>query len=131
MKKASLFVIFLLGFIVQFSAQTSYSCYYREYCDWNEYAEKFEDCQGYEEASLFTVSENETMFSHTIETMKSTYFITEKEYDWEKNITTFYTTSDVGNKYIYIYDPDNKEIRVLISDEDGTRLLRFYVKAIF
>ncbi len=131
MKKTSLLFIFIFGFISYYSAQTSYSCYYREYCDWNVYAEKFEECQGYEEASLFTISDNETMFSHAIESMKSTYFVTEKENDWEKNLTTYYVTSDVGNKYIYIFDPENKEIRVLISDEDGTRLLRFYVKAIF
>jgi hypothetical protein len=113
-------------------AQVSFSCVYREYCNWNEYTEKFGNCQGYEESSLFVMNEAETMFTHTIETMKSTYYVTSKKYDADNDVYTYDVTSDIGNKYFYIFDPKNKEIRAVFSDEnEKSVLIRFYVKAIF
>ena len=113
-------------------AQLSFSCTYREYCSWNEYTEKFGNCEGYEESSLFVMNDGETMFTHTIETMKSTYYVTSKEYDAKNDVYTYFATSDVGNKYYYIFDPKNKEVRALYTDDNGkSMLLRFYVKAIF
>lgn len=78
------------------------------------------------------MNEAETMFTHTTETMKSSYYVTGREYDSEYDVYTYLVTSDVGNKYYYIFDLKNKEIRALIKDEnDNLQLLRFYVKAIF
>lgn len=112
-------------------AQTSFSCHYREYCYWNDYTEEFGNCEGYDESSLFVMNDNETMFTHTIESMKSTYYVQEREYDSEKELWFYTVTSDVGNKYIYVFDPKNKEIRALFTRDGKTALLRFYVKAIF
>lgn len=127
-----LFIIIFFGSGNKLFAQISFSCKYREYCSWNEYSEKFGDCYGYDESSLFVMNDDETMFTHTIETMKSTYYITSKDYDTENEVYTYNVTSDVGNKYYYIFDPKHKEIRAVFTDEDGnTKLLRFYVKAIF
>jgi hypothetical protein len=78
------------------------------------------------------MNEAETMFTHTIESMKSTYYVSSKEYDAENDVYTYFVTSDVGNKYYYVFDPKNKEIRAAFIDEnDKSMLLRFYVKAIF
>jgi len=125
----------LLFIFIQTSAlvysQVSFSCTYREYCDWNNYTKKFENCEGYEESSLFVMNEAETVFTHTTETMKSSYFVKSSEYDKENDVYTYYVTSDVGNEYYYIFDIKNKEVRVLITKEDTIELLRFYVKAIF
>lgn len=112
-------------------AQTSYSCHYREYCDWNDVDDKFENCEGYDEASLFVMNKDETMFSHTIETMKSTYYVQKKEYDAENDVYTYDVVSDVGNKYFYIFDTKNKEIRAVFTKDDQIRLVRFYIKAVF
>lgn len=113
-------------------AQVSFSCNYREYCSWNNYTERFGDCNGYEESSLFVMNDSETMFTHTIESMKSTYYVTSREYDAENEVYTYFVTSDVGNKYYYVFDPKNKEVRAMYTDDnDETTLLRFYVKAIF
>ena len=113
-------------------AQVSFSCYHREYCPWDDRLEDFGDCHGYDEASLFVMNESETMFTHTTETVKTTYYVKEKEYDEDLEVWTYYVTSDVGNEYIYIFDPNNKEIRVvMIDDDDEITMLRFYVKAIF
>ena len=128
-------ILFVIGLCIlgnNLFAQVSFSCTYREYCSWNEYTKEFGDCKGYEESSLFVMNDSETMFTHTIESMKSTYYVTSKEYDAEYDIYTYFVTSDVGNKYYYIFDPKNKEIRAVFSDENGkSMLLRFYVKAIF
>lgn len=133
MRKINLILAVLILFSIQFSvnAQTSFSCYHREYCKWDENTEEFVDCEGYDEASLFVMNESETMFTHTIESMKSTYYVTGSEYDTINKVWTYDVTSDVGNKYYYIFDPKNKEVRALFVKDGKTTLLRFYVKAIF
>ncbi len=131
MKKQIIILTITLLSVSYSNAQTSFSCYYREYCKWDDYSEKFENCQGYEESSLFVMNKDETMFSHTIETMKSTYYINKREYDSEKDVWTYSLTSDVGNKYLYVFDPKNKEIRAVYIKDGETMLIRFYIKAIF
>ena len=113
-------------------AQVSFSCWHRELCSWDDELESFEtDCTGYDEASLFVMNEAETMFTHTTENIKSTYYVNKKEYDEVNDVYTYEVTSDVGNKYYYIFDPKNREIRVLADADDYNTLIRFYVKAIF
>ena len=112
-------------------AQTSYSCYYREYCDWDGDQEKFVDCEGYDESSLFVMNADETLFNHTTESMKSAYYVKTSEYDAVNDVWQYDVTSDVGNEYIYIFDKKNKEIRVLVVKDDKIIMIRFYVKAIF
>ncbi|MCX6159194.1 MAG: hypothetical protein NTY74_14535 [Ignavibacteriae bacterium] len=131
MKKLIIVIAFILICVTNIRAQVSFSCYYREYCKWNEYSKEFEDCKGFEESSLFVMNKGETMFTHTIETMKSTYYVNEREYNNEKEVWTYYVTSDVGNKYYYVFDPKNKEVRALVSKDGETMLIRFFVKAVF
>ena len=131
MKKQFLTIALTLINVAGLIAQTSFSCYYREFCEWNESTEKFGNCEGYEESSLFVMNKDETMFTHTIETMKSTYYINNSDYDAEKGLWTYSVTSDVGNKYIYVFDPKNKEIRAGFLKDGKTMMIRFYIKAIF
>jgi len=131
MKKTLLMLICGLTGLTTLQAQTSISCSYRQYCDWNEAEEKFGNCSGYEESSLFALNKDQTMFIHTTETIKSAYYITSKEYDQEKDLWTYDVTSDVGNKYVYIFDTNNKEIRALYKRNGETRLLVFTIKATF
>lgn len=130
--KHLLFVLAFMAMTFTAKAQVSFSCYHREYCDWNDELNAFEsDCVGYDEASLFEMNESETMFTHTTESIKSTYYVKEKEYDEENEVWTYDVVSDAGNKYYYIFDPKNKEIRVLSENDDYNTLIRFSVKAIF
>ena len=113
-------------------AQVSFSCYYREYCAWNDALETYEsDCNGYEEASLFVMNKEETMFTHTTESIKSTYYVQSKDYDETNEVWTYDVVSDVGNKYYYIFDPKNNEIRALAEKDDYNTMIRFLVKSIF
>ena len=76
------------------------------------------------------MNESETLFTHTTETIKSTYYVKEKEYDNE--VFAYTVTSNVGNEYYYIFDLKHKKVRaVFVNDEGKTMLLRFLVKAIF
>ncbi|MDR1792323.1 MAG: hypothetical protein LBR36_02620 [Bacteroidales bacterium] len=136
--KRNLKILVVIGFVAIFlstsnhlQAQTSFSCNYREYCTWNEVLETFDNCKGYEENSLFVMNKEATMFIHTTETIKSAYYVTSSEYDEENDFWWLYVTSDVGNKYIYIFDTKNKEIKVLYSEEGKSMLIIFNVKAIF
>ncbi|MDE0791654.1 MAG: hypothetical protein OSA46_05315 [Schleiferiaceae bacterium] len=131
LKKITLTVLAIISIQFTTQAQTSLSCTYREYCTWNESSEEFENCEGYEESSLFVLNDEETMLTHTTETMNSTYYLSNREYDSENGVYTFDATSDVGNKYYYVFDLDNKQIRLLFIRDDKTMLLRFTVKAVF
>ena len=130
-KRLLILVAFLaMTFFVQ--AQVSYSCYHREYCAWNDALEKYEsECNGYDESSLFVMNKDETMFTHTTESIKSTYYVQEKNYDKKNDVWTYDVVSDVGNKYYYIFDPKNFEIRVLSEKDDYNTMIRFLVKSIF
>lgn len=128
--KLLLLVVTILSFNI-IHAQVSFSCTYREFCYWNAVTEKFGNCKGYEENSLFVMNKNESMFSHTIEEMKSTYYVNSKEFDKKNEVYTYDVTSDVGNKYYFIFDPKNKEVRAVFEHDGKTVLLRFTVKAIF
>ena len=134
MRTKSLLFLLIFMALAAFAAnaQTSYSCTYREYCNWNEKLGDYEtECRGYEESSLFVMNANKTLFTHTTEKMKSTYYVKKTEYREDYNVTLYYVVSDVGNEYVYIFDPDNKEIRCLAEADDYDTMIRFYVKAIF
>ena len=131
MKQTILIMTFALFGLTNLKAQVSFSCTYREYCYWNETTKKFVDCEGYEESSLFVMNKAETFFTHTIETIKSTYYVESKEYDEKNDVYTYNVTSDVGNKYYYIFDPKNKEVRAVFQRDGKTVLTTFTVKAIF
>ena len=131
MKQTIIILTLALFGLTNLKAQTSFSCTYRQYCYWNETTEKYGNCEGYEESSLFVMNKAETMFTHTIETLKSTYYVESKEYDEKNDVYTYFVTSDVGNKYYYILDPKNKEVRAVFKKEGKAILLTFTVKAIF
>jgi hypothetical protein len=131
MKKTILILTFAILGLTNLKAQTSFSCTYKQFCEWNKVTEKFGNCEGYEESSLFVLNKDETMFTHTIETMKSTYYVTSSEYDKEKEVWSYYVTSDVGNKYLYIFDPKKEEIRALYVKDGESILIVFTVKAVF
>jgi hypothetical protein len=63
--------------------------------------------------------------------MKSTYYVNSKEHDEEKDVWSYQVTSDVGNQYQYVFDPKNKQIRVLYVADGKAKLVVFTVKAIF
>jgi len=133
-RKLLLLLLFVTP-IICFS-QTSFSCDLKEFCDWNEDDNTWEkDCNPFEDHSLFVMNKDETMFVHTTETMKSTYYVkksrsTQEEED--EGLFTYDVVSDAGNKYYFIFDMANKEVKTITEDENGSSILiRYYVKSIF
>ncbi len=125
-------IIFLLILISSCAgAQTSFSCYHREDCGWNEVNQKFDICEGRDEYSLFYINEQETIITHTTYEQKSAYYVDGKEYNDSKKLWMYEVTSDVGNKYIFAFDPRNAEVRCVFKKDEETFLVRFYVKAVF
>ncbi len=139
-------VILLLSllFCVNIHAQTSYSCTYRQICtlddpqssqstqsNQNAQSKGSTNCNGYEDNSLFVVNKSETMFTHTTESMKSSYYVESKDYDTKNDLYTYHVVSDVGNRYDYIFDAKNKEVRALANKDGQMRLITFTVKAVF
>ncbi|MGB1207396.1 MAG: hypothetical protein ACPG5B_17240 [Chitinophagales bacterium] len=132
MRKIILLLIVVFLSLDTLKAQVSMSCYHREYCNYSNYTQSYTRCDGYDEPSLFVMNSNETMFTHTTESIKSTYYVKEKAYDEDTEMFIYYVTSDVGNEYIYSFDLPNKEIKALGEDNDGSVfLIRFYVKSFF
>tara|TARA_B100001059_G_scaffold232907_1_gene271696 strand:+ start:186 stop:575 length:390 start_codon:yes stop_codon:yes gene_type:complete len=128
--KKILLIILLIPFI-GFS-QTNFSCNFKEFCEWDEVSEKWkQDCNYFENHCLFEMNKGETMFIHTTEKIKSTYYIKEK-LSAKDDQFAYNVVSDVGNEYFYLFDIKNKEVKAIIEDENGNSvLIRWYVKSIF
>jgi hypothetical protein len=115
------------------TAQVSFSTTYKEYCDWDNVKEEWSsNCIGSVESSLFVWNKDETLFKHTTETITSTYFVQSNEYDAVNNVYTYSVISDVGNKYYFVFDIKNLEIRAMpLNDDAEMVLIRWRVKAMF
>jgi len=81
------------------------------------------------------MNKDETMFVHTTSTIKSTYYVKKSRYTQEEQEEGFFAydvVSDAGNKYYFIFDMANKEVKTITEDENGSSILiRYYVKSIF
>lgn len=100
MKKIFLMLVLVAGAISLY-AQTMYvSSEKRQTCYWNETQSKYAGCgdiENYE--SLFTLNADQTIFTYTTIKIKSSYYVKDKTYNKEKDLTTYDVVSDVGNKY--------------------------------
>lgn len=123
----SLVFVFLTAHVV-FSQQVYFSCNYREECDWNNSEETFDNCEKWENYSMFKLNNDASMFTHTTDDMKSVYYVESSEYDEEYDVYTYNVVSDAGNKYYWIIDLTNSEIRLMPLDSDNIYLVRFYIK---
>ena len=131
----NLLLLLFITPIICFS-QTSFSCNLKEFCDWNEVTEEWEETgDPFEDHSLFVMNKDETMFTHTTSEMKSTYYVKKSRHTQEEQEEGFFTydvVSDVGNEYYYIFDMKNEEVKAITEDENGNSILiRWYVKSIF
>ena len=93
---------------------------------------EFVDCYNYEENSLFQINKDFTMFSHTTEGMKSSYYINSSKYNETMKSYEFEVVSDVGNKYTFFFSEENKRVSIMGGvEDDKLYIINFKVKAIF
>lgn len=109
-------------------AQIYASCTHRDVYKYNESSDDFEYVFGYDENSMFKINEKYTMFEHTTPDMSSSYYVSENEYDEKTKTLSMDVTSDVGNKYYFVFDIDDNEIRVLFTRDGVLQLLVYKVK---
>jgi hypothetical protein len=110
-------------------SQSNYSCNTREYCDWENYSEKFVNCTSKDESSLFKLNTDHTLFEHTTADLKSAYYVSKYEFDAVNNVDIYDVTSDVGNKYTFIIDVEGSEVRILGTSGEDIYMLRFHIKS--
>ena len=129
MKKVLLLFLLFPTFIF---SQTSFSCSYKSVCSWNNTAEKWQDCKGAEDVSLIVMNEKETMFTHTTETISSTYYVKKKR-EGKDGMFTYDVVSDVGNKYFAIFDISNKMVKMVSTSGEVSTwfMVEWQGKAIF
>ncbi len=115
--KLKLFIMIVILAVSQMaSAQYYFSCDERTNCNIDSETGDFTDCSTEEYNCLFELNESMTMFTHTISTMKSTYYVKSSEKSTNDNgeaIFIFQVISDAGNKYKYIFCPEGKYINAV------------------
>ena len=121
----------LLMITISTYAQTSFTCKSRETCWWDSYLESYNNCSdSYFDNSVFIMNENEDMVVHRTSSMTSTYYITETEV--EDKFFTYDVVSDVGNKYLLMFDLEKMLIKFMGADDEGNVFLTMYgIKATF
>lgn len=130
MKKLILTSILMVMFVAGYSQTSFYSSYQTSTCYWNTDSKKFDrECSYKDESTMFKLNEDKTMFYHTTASISSAYYITSNEYDSDYDVDMYYVTSDVGNKYLFIVDIKNDQLRVMGDmGSDDAYLLTYFLK---
>ncbi len=116
------------------NAQTSISCSAYSNSIFNESTNKYDSDTVIDESSLFVINKTETMITHTTETQKSVYYITNKIYSNKLHAVTYEATSDVGNKYRFYIRTSTKDKFVAVAPlyiTEVKALTTFIVKSVF
>lgn len=120
-------VLFVFNF--SFAQTAKFSTDFQEYCSWDSTSKTFVDCKGSDESTLFTLNKEKTQIIHNTPELKSAYFIDDWNYDADKDVYVYNTTSDVGNKYVFVIDLPHNQIRIMGLDSYGwPYMIRHYVK---
>jgi hypothetical protein len=87
---------------------------YKQTCYWNEGTKKFDECgDNTEYASMFTLNSDESIFTHVTNDLKSSYYVSKKQYDSDYDEYEYDVTSDVGNKYTFFVDLKNNLLKIM------------------
>ena len=127
----------LLGVLISTAQAVTVTTVNEQLCYYNTETGLYDkECNPYIEASgRIAFNEEQTLFVHTIDNMKSTYYVdyqdhTERLEDGtEVNYYWYEVTSDVGNKYSLIIDI--KENIVTFINSDKGYFLTYIIKAVF
>ena len=124
MKKIVLGLTILILSSTITSAQTTFTCAYKQYCSWNNGTEKYDNCIGTAESSAFEINKAETSIRQTIQSVTTSYPIKSKQRK-KKGVNIYLVVNNDGDKYYYIMDSGNQEVRVL-NKKDGKAVLWIY-----
>jgi hypothetical protein len=123
-------LVLLTGMLKAQSIHASTS--YKQFRYWNPATSKFDRSgDNVEYSSMFVLNGDETMFTHTTNDIKSSYYINKKTYMDGCSCYSYDVTSDVGNKYTFFVDLDKDMIKIMSighSDEHDDYLIIFTIK---
>jgi hypothetical protein len=108
-----MFMMVLCSSYARSQSNNNFSTSYKNECWWNSNTEKYDKCSGSDESSLFSINSGKTMIHHTTKTISSDYYVSKNEYDSKNDVYTYDVKSDVGNKYFFIFDEKNNQVRVV------------------
>lgn len=129
MREITLFGLFYL-FTTSVFSQLSVSTDSRMDFSWDKEKETWEfQNEDPEALTFFEFNEDFTMIKHTTSNTTSAYMIKSQEHDEEegRNQYIFMVTSDVGNKYMMIYDVENGNIRFITGDFSS--MIKYRIKS--
>lgn len=127
-------VVFMLGISVNTFADigVSYACDAMSECGYSTDDDGTYDCDDYESfSSLFELDENGRMFTHTISTMQSTYYVKASRYDNTLDALILDVVSDAGNYYTYAFYKYENKVTAQKGSGYGSYIIRFRVKNVF
>jgi len=70
-------------------------------------------------ASMFTLNSDESIFTHVTNDLKSSYYVSKKQYDSDYDEYEYDVTSDVGNKYTFFVDLKNNLLKIMSFKESS------------
>ena len=73
----------------------------------------------------FEINKGESLILQTIQNVKSEYRVKTKERDKRNGVTIYFVMNEAGDKYYYIFDRKNNEVRIL-SKNNGKSTLVIY-----
>jgi hypothetical protein len=119
--KKTITVIILLFLTLLCGAQVAVTTKSYRVCFMGEKNKSYSDCVYHETFnSSFTFSKSMEVFYHITEETTSLYFIDSVIYEDDKEI--YYTTSDFGNNYLYIFDYLDEKL-IYIYSVDGSYVI--------
>jgi hypothetical protein len=107
-------------------AQTYFSSFEYNYCVYDSYTEKYDDCINYEKQNLFTISDDESSISISNSEGKALYFVLDRAVDMDKKQWWYEAMFSNGTKYILVFDILNNEIRIA-DVETASGVLYYFV----
>ena len=131
MKHTILIILLFISFCSY--SQVSISCNYKEVCIWNDTTEDFEKCNKREHNSLFKINKDETMITHTTESKKTVYYVSDKESPIE-NVISYMVMSDVGTEHSITIFLKSREIKIIqfhLALSEQSTLEKYYIKTAF
>ena len=116
----SLFILICTPIFTFSQLNISYSII--DICD----IQDLENCETYQVKTLLNINEEETLLKIINPSNRFTYYIVENEFDEEENLFFFTLVREDEVEYLGIFNPHNKQFKMIFKDGNQTIMNIFY-----